>query len=134
MSVNDGRKLTPLRRAGSTSRRNTLLCGGCGDGTTRTERQLGVEDEYWRLTLSGVGTSKRVGSWDRPQDGISLAGRRGGLPPVRLAEGVRGTRYLSRFERQRIGSLRAGGMGVREIARRLERSPATVSRELRRNV
>jgi IS30 family transposase len=42
-------------------------------------------------------------------------------------------RYLSFSEREEIALLRAGGAGVREIARRLRRSPSTISRELRRN-
>lgn len=41
-------------------------------------------------------------------------------------------RYLSFDERERIALLRAGGHGVREIARRIGRSASTVSRELRR--
>jgi IS30 family transposase len=42
-------------------------------------------------------------------------------------------RYLSFGEREEIALLRAQGRGVREIARRLRRSPSTISRELRRN-
>jgi IS30 family transposase len=42
-------------------------------------------------------------------------------------------RYLSFGEREEIALLRAGGAGVREIARQLGRSPSTISRELRRN-
>jgi IS30 family transposase len=42
-------------------------------------------------------------------------------------------RYLSFHEREDIALLRAQGVGVREIARRLGRSASTVSRELRRN-
>ena len=42
-------------------------------------------------------------------------------------------RYLSLFERERIASLRDRGNGIREIARRVGRSPSTVSRELARN-
>jgi len=42
-------------------------------------------------------------------------------------------RYLSFGEREEIALLRAQGMGVREIARRLGRAPSTISRELRRN-
>jgi IS30 family transposase len=42
-------------------------------------------------------------------------------------------RYLSFEEREEIALLRAGGAGVREIARQLRRSPSTISRELRRN-
>ena len=41
--------------------------------------------------------------------------------------------YLSFSEREEVSILRAQEIGVREIARRLERSPSTVSRELRRN-
>lgn len=57
----------------------------------------------------------------------------GGIPPARIAEAARSNRYLSRLERQRIATQRGQGLGVREIARRIERDPATVSRELRRN-
>ena len=42
-------------------------------------------------------------------------------------------RYLSFAEREEIALLRAQSCGVREIARRLGRSPSTISRELRRN-
>ena len=42
-------------------------------------------------------------------------------------------RYLTFAEREQIALLRAEGHGVREIARRLERQPSTISRELRRN-
>ena len=42
-------------------------------------------------------------------------------------------RYLSFVEREEIALLRAQRAGVREIGRRLGRSPSTISRELRRN-
>ncbi len=42
-------------------------------------------------------------------------------------------RYLSFAEREEIAILRATGCRVREIARRVGRSPSTISRELRRN-
>lgn len=42
-------------------------------------------------------------------------------------------RYLSFREREEIALLRVQGKGVREIARHLDRSPSTISRELRRN-
>ena len=42
-------------------------------------------------------------------------------------------RYLSFSEREDIALLKAQGHGVREIARRVNRSPSTISRELRRN-
>lgn len=42
-------------------------------------------------------------------------------------------RYLSLDEREEIALMRVRRAGVREIARRLCRSPSTISRELRRN-
>jgi IS30 family transposase len=42
-------------------------------------------------------------------------------------------RYLSFSEREEIAILRAQQLGVRGIARRIGRSPSTISRELRRN-
>ena len=55
----------------------------------------------------------------------------GGVNPC-LCPAVSG-RYLSFGEREEIALFRAQGLGVREIARRLGRSPSTISRELRRN-
>jgi IS30 family transposase len=55
----------------------------------------------------------------------------GGMPTVTLAP-LSG-RYLSFSEREEIALLRAQKLGVREIARRVGRSPSTISRELRRN-
>jgi IS30 family transposase len=55
----------------------------------------------------------------------------GGVNPF-LSPEVSG-RYLSFVEREDIAILRAQDLGVREIARRLNRSPSTISRELRRN-
>jgi len=53
------------------------------------------------------------------------------MPPISLA--LLSGRYLSFAEREEIAILRAQQHGVREIARRVGRSPSTVSRELRRN-
>jgi len=55
----------------------------------------------------------------------------GGVNPA-LPSTVSG-RYLSFAEREDIAIWRAKELGVREIARRLNRSPSTISRELRRN-
>jgi len=55
----------------------------------------------------------------------------GGMRPVSLAP-LSG-RYLSFAEREEIAILKAKGCGVREIARQTNRSPSTISRELRRN-
>jgi IS30 family transposase len=53
------------------------------------------------------------------------------MPSVTLA--APSGRYLSFAEREEIALLRVAGCGVREVARRLGRSPSTISRELRRN-
>jgi transposase, IS30 family len=55
----------------------------------------------------------------------------GGVRP-RRGRDLQG-RYLSFAEREDIALARAGGESMRCIARRLGRSPATISRELRRN-
>lgn len=55
----------------------------------------------------------------------------GGVNP-QLSTTVSG-RYLSFVEREDIALLRAQGLGVRAIARRLGRDASTISRELRRN-
>jgi transposase, IS30 family len=52
--------------------------------------------------------------------GYRWRAERGGLPPKRLAEAERGSRYLSVLERQRIATLRAQdcvGLGDRPTAR-----------------
>jgi IS30 family transposase len=42
-------------------------------------------------------------------------------------------RYLAFEEREEIALMRAQGCGVRHMARKLNRDPATISQELRRN-
>jgi IS30 family transposase len=91
-----------------------------------------VEREFWRLIGQGessedaaveVGVSVPVGvRWFR---------HAGGMSPLSLAEPI--GRYLSFYEREELALLKAQGLGVRAIARELERDPATISRELRRN-
>jgi IS30 family transposase len=87
---------------------------------------------YWELIEAGLssedaaqvcGVSQPVGTrWFRDA---------GGMSPTNLVP-LSG-RYLSMDEREEIALLGAQNFGVREIARRLERSPSTISRELRRN-
>ena len=55
----------------------------------------------------------------------------GGMPPISLAP-LSG-RSLSFAEREEIAILHAQHFGLRDIARRISRSPSTISRELRRN-
>jgi IS30 family transposase len=103
-------------------------------GRRGRKRQLDLETEYWKLLQSGVGTvaaCKLLGIGRKT--GYRWRAENGGLPPGRLAESACSSRYLSLLERQRIATLRERGIGVREIARRLGRSPSTISRELRRH-
>src|SRR5688572_10596667 len=103
-------------------------------GRRGPKRQLSVEHACWELILAGVGTPppcRRVGI--PRKTGYRWRAERGGLPPQRLSESSRGSRYLSLLERQRIATLRPRKLSVREIARRIGRTPSTVSRELRRN-
>ena len=57
------------------------------------------------------------------------------MPPAGFSSSAKPPlgRYLQFAEREEIALLRAQGHGVREIARRLERTASTISRELRRN-
>jgi transposase len=91
-----------------------------------------VERAFWIRIAAGLssedaaiacGVSMAVGTrWFR---------ERGGMPLIQLRP-VSG-RYLSFAEREEIALLKVQDAGVREIARRLGRSPSTISRELRRN-
>jgi transposase len=91
-----------------------------------------VERQFWKQISTGltsenaaaaVGVSQAVGTrWFR---------YRGGMP-LFMSNSL-SQRYLSFAEREEIGLLFAQRIGVREIARRVERSPSTISRELRRN-
>jgi len=88
---------------------------------------------FWAAIARGVtstdagleaGVSEVVGSrWFREC---------GGVIPQSVFH-VDSGRYLSFAEREQIALWRAQKMGVRQIARQLNRSPSTVSRELRRN-
>lgn len=99
-------------------------------GAPKTRRS--VEREFWRQIATGassedaaltVGVSSAVGvRWFR---------QGGGMRTITLADP--GGRYLSFTEREEITHLKSAGHGVREIGRRTGRSPATISRELRRN-
>jgi IS30 family transposase len=99
-------------------------------GAPRHRRE--VERAFWIEIAKGllpeeaaavVGVSQAVGGrWFR---------HGGGMTPFEHAE-LSG-RYLSFQEREEIALHRARGLGVRAIAREIQRAPSTVSRELRRN-
>jgi len=99
------------------------------------KRRLDTETLYWEMILAGVGTVEacRILGIGR-KTGYRWRAEHGGVPPTRVAETARSSRYLSLLERQRIATLRRQGLGVRAIAEELRRAPSTISRELRRNV
>lgn len=107
--------------------RGKLRSPGHPPGWQRDQRQ-----QFWIEIARGrtsedaaitVGVASAVGSrWFR---------NAGGMRPISLDQ-LSG-RYLSLKEREEIAILKAKGCGVRQMARQLNRSPSTISRELRRN-
>ena len=87
---------------------------------------------FWTAIAGGVKTEDAAGEAGVSSPvGFRWFRHGGGVNPG-LCSTVSG-RYLSFGEREEIALFRAQGLGVREIARRLGRSPSTISRELRRN-
>ena len=90
-----------------------------------------VRRQFWRLISEGYSTEDAAAAV-----GVATtAGRKwfteaGGVPPMNLGEPS--GRYLSFAEREEIALDRAAGLGIGEIARRLDRSPSTISREVNR--
>jgi IS30 family transposase len=110
-------------------------------GRALTEKQ----DRFVQLIAQGVsgaeacrmvGINRRTGTrWRYGRTISNTAGEAVHYPPVRMVTPPkRHPRYLSLNERMVIADLRREKRTVREIARDLGRSPATTSRELRRNV
>jgi IS30 family transposase len=88
---------------------------------------------FWELIGRGVSTEDAAAEVGMSRAlGTRWFSEAGGMPSVELVP-VSG-RYLSFVEREEIAILHDRDVGVREIARRLGRSPSTISRELRRNV
>jgi IS30 family transposase len=89
-------------------------------------------ERFWLAIASGLSSEDAgVTAGVSPAVGSRWFREGGGMPTVSRAP-LAG-RYLSFAEREEIAILRAQDVGGREIARRLGRSPSTVSRELRRN-
>lgn len=84
---------------------------------------------FWEEIARGLASEEAgVAAGVSPAVGTRWFRESGGVAPV-IAFPLSG-RYLSFAEREEIALLFACGRGVREIARRLGRSPSTVSREL----
>jgi IS30 family transposase len=86
---------------------------------------------FWRLIAAGYSAEAAAAALgvDR-HTGLRWFIEAGGIPPMNLAQ-PKG-RYLSFSEREEIALDRSAGLGMREIARRLGRSPSTISREIAR--
>ena len=87
---------------------------------------------FWAAIARGVSSEEAaVEIGVSPAVGTRWFRHAGGVGP-NLSPTVSGC-YLSFSEREDIAIWGAQGLGVREIARRLGRSPSTISREVRRN-
>ena len=123
--------MTAHRRASHRCTRRKLRSPGRPPAWHRENRR-----RFWQAIASGctseeaareAGVSSPLGPrWFRSA---------GGMPPTHLAVSANlpSGRYLSFREREDIAIELAKGSGVRTIARKLGRSPSTISREVRRN-
>ncbi len=118
---------------GQANRLDDNLDGSAGDEVAgRPPLRRDIERAFWAKIAEGTtsedaavacGVSGPVGSrWFR---------ERGGMASISLDPPS--GRYLSFAEREEIALLRAKNLGVRAIARELDRDPSTISREIRRN-
>jgi IS30 family transposase len=99
-------------------------------GHPDTPRHL--EREFWRQVRAGLGPKEAgvaCGASARTGQRWFLEG--GGMPTLSLTEPA--GRYLSLAEREEIACGLAARESIRSIARRLGRSPSTISREINRH-
>ncbi len=119
------------KRRSDRSGRGALPSPGRPSVARREDRQ-----RFWAAIAAGRSSEDAaVSAGVSPAVGARWFRRAGGMPPSHLARSSKplSGRYLLFAEREEIALLRARGHGVRAIARRLERAPSTISRELRRN-
>ncbi|MGW4527999.1 IS30 family transposase [Amycolatopsis sp. NPDC004378] len=80
-----------------------------------------------------VGVNRRTGTrWRYGRTSTDSAGRTYSYEPISPVRDI-SSRFLSEEERMKIADLLRADNSIREIARQLGRSPATISREIRRN-
>ncbi len=91
-----------------------------------------TERRFWEQIATGVTSEKAAEAVGVSQAVGTRWFRHSGGMPLFMSIPISG-RYLSFQEREEIGLLSLQGIGIREIARRIGRSPSTVSRELKRN-
>jgi IS30 family transposase len=118
-----GKKRRPADRA----LRPPMRSPGRPPGWRREHRE-----RFWEGIVGGLSSeAASVAAGLSPAVGTRWFREHGGMPPFTFAP-LSG-RYLSFAEREEIAILHAQDCRVREIARRVGRSPSTISRELRRN-
>lgn len=114
------------------------------DGRPGPAPQTAKREQFAGLIAQGVsyseacrivGINRRTGKrWRHGRSITSSSGRRLHYPPViNTRKREVSSRFLSEAERVEIADLYRAGRGVRAIAIAMGRSPATISRELRRN-
>src|SRR4051812_20262884 len=123
--------MTVRKRRSDRSGRGALPSPGRPSVARREDRH-----QFWVLIAPGRSSEDAaVGAGVSPAVGARWFRRAGGMPPSHLAPSSKplSGRALSFAEREEIAIWRAQRRSSREIARRLERAPSTISRELRRN-
>lgn len=94
--------------------------------------QRKAEQGFWLRIAAGASSEDAASASGVSQPvGTRWFREAGGMAPISLEPSS--GRYLSFAEREELALLNAQGLALREIARRMGRSPSTVSRELRRN-
>jgi len=119
------------KRSSDRSGRNKLRSPGRPKAARREQHV-----RFWQLIAEGLSSEDAaVHAGASPAVGSRWFRESGGMPPSHFSSSARprSDRYLCFSEREEIAVLRAGGSGVRAIARQIGRSASTVSRELRRN-
>ena len=91
-----------------------------------------VERRFWEHIATGITSKKAAEAVGVSQAVGTRWFRRNGGMPLSLSSPI-SERYLSFAEREEIGLLSIQDVGIREIARRIARSPSTLSRELTHN-
>src|SRR3954469_21100241 len=87
---------------------------------------------FWEAIAAGL-TSDRAGELAGVSGVVGVRWFREGGGMRSVSRAPLSGRYVVFSGREEVALLKAAGCGVREIARRVGRSPSTISRELRRN-
>jgi len=119
------------RRRSDRALRNKLRSPGRPSVARQEHRR-----RFWILIAGGLSSEQAAtGAGVSGPVGVRWFRKAGGMPPSTLVPSSKplSGRYLSFAEREELAIQHAQGAGVRQIARHMERSGSTISRELRRN-